>query len=148
MKLLITTEKELLLTSDFSIWLIKEIRKQLLLDIDLKHIKAWQLYLEKLLADKILPKQKLSADAIILQGINSLEYILTDNSVEISVNNKITIPNLNQVKLISIIKLINYGNNDIKGYPIFTDTFNYFAENIDAYIDKYISKVAFQERFK
>lgn len=148
MKLLITTDKDLLLNADFCDWLIKEIRKRLILEIDLKHVGKWQLYLEKRLADKVLPKQKISADSIILQGINNLDYIINDNSIEISVNNKITVPNLNQVKLISIIKLINYGNSDINGYPIFTYTFNYFAENINAYIDKYISKIAFQKGFR
>lgn len=148
MKLLITTDKKLLLNHEFCDWLIMQIRKKILLDINIKKVAIWQLYLEKILADKILPKQKISADNIILQGINNLEYIYTDYSIEISVNNKINIQNLDQVKLISIIKLINYGNKDIVGYPIFTDTFNYFAENIDAYIDKYISKVTFQKGFR
>ena len=148
MKLLITTDKKLLLNHEFCDWLIMQIRKKILLDINIKKVAIWQLYLEKILADKILPKQKISADNIILQGINNLEYIYTDYSIEISVNNKINIQNLDQVKLISIIKLINYGNKDIVGYPIFIDTFNYFAENIDAYIDKYISKVTFQKGFR
>jgi hypothetical protein len=45
---------------------------------------------------------------------------------------------LDRVRIETLCRLINYGNSSVKGYPIFTDTFNQVALNIKLYVDEYL----------
>ena len=57
--------------------------------------------------------------------------------LEINSNN--FIPNT-FAKFISIINTINYGTLTLAPYPIYTETFNYFAQNIEEYLDTYLKE--------
>ena len=43
------------------------------------------------------------------------------------------------MQLSEVVKLINFGCIDIKGYPLFTRVFNYITNNIPYYIEEFYS---------
>ena len=70
---------------------------------------------------------------ILIYGINHLHYTETSEKIIIKMNYYLNCPNID-AKLYDICKLVNYGNLNIKGYPIFTNVFKHILNNIDFYI--------------
>jgi hypothetical protein len=82
-------------------------------------------------------RKSFSGRDIFYAGANNLNVIkFFDGRVILQVD-----PNViyygTRVKLITLIRFLNYGNGDYKGYPIFTDTFNYVRNNLDAIYQLY-----------
>lgn len=79
---------------------------------------------------------KVSSRRVILLGMTTLVHKRFDTTTQIFMNPNITYPGTS-LKIYDLCKLINYGTISIDGYPIFTDTFNYFSKNIEKYVDRY-----------
>lgn len=84
-------------------------------------------------------KKKFSGRDIFIAGTNSLtltKYV--DGNITITID-----PNViyygTTIKLLTLLKFLNYGNGSYRGYPIFTDTFDYIMKNIDAIYKLYES---------
>lgn len=92
-------------------------------------LDVWDKYLEKLYPDK-----KLSAYDILKSGIFSIYFIVSNDIVVFKLDNNRKYKDMD-AKLHELCKLINYGNKDIKGCRIFTDTFLHVLGNIDLYIE-------------
>lgn len=119
-------------------WLAIEIRNTVIKDIDAIKLKHWDIYLNKELVYKNIYINQIKAIDIIAEGISNLYFQTFDRGFWISINPNILISGLDRVKLESICKLINYGNQEINGYPIFTDTFKYIADHINEYVEQYL----------
>lgn len=139
MKLEIGDPKNLLDRS-FIIWLKLKIRDKVLADINEAKLVKWDLYFNNNSHFRSIYKKKLSTKDFIIAGAINLDYIKSESSFIIRINNNYYTPGLDRVKLMSICKLINFGNTEVNGYPIFTDTFEYFAQNIQAYVEEYIHR--------
>lgn len=79
----------------------------------------------------------LSSRNIIYLGISHLSHRRYETETQLSIDDSLYYPGTN-IKISSLCKLINFGNMDIDGYPIFSNTFQHFRDNIDKYIDKHI----------
>ena len=137
MKLEIGDPKNLLDRS-FIEWLKVKIRNKILADVNLKKLENWDNFFNNQSMYKSIYKKKILTSDIILAGASNLDYVKSESNFWIRINPNIYTPGLDKVKLDVICKLINYGNRDLVGYPIFTDTFEYFAENINEYVDRYL----------
>lgn len=137
MKLEIGDPKNLLDRS-FIEWLRVKIRNKILADVNLKKLENWDNFFNNQPMYKSIYKKKILTSDIISAGASNLDYVKSESNFWIRINPNIYTPGLDRVKLDVICKLINYGNRDLVGYPIFTDTFEYFAENIDEYVDRYL----------
>ena len=107
-------------------FLIKIIKNRVITKLSLNKLKAWDKYLDA------INKNHESAKEIILISLSKLVYIIEDNYIIITINNNYVLSKLH-LKLIDAIKLINFGNMEIKGYPIISDTFQYVEKNIKGY---------------
>lgn len=137
MKLEISDPKNLLDRS-FIEWFKIKIRNKIVADVNLKKLENWDKFFNNQSMYKSIYKKKISTSDIILAGASNLDYVKSESNFWIRLNPNIHTPGLDRIKLDLICKLINYGNRDLVGYPIFTDTFEYFAENINEYVDRYL----------
>ena len=130
MQIKINDPKNILNYSFFE-WLIVKIRDKFLNDIDVRKLLRIEIFLKSLYKD-------IDVEKVILQAFDNLIITESINCYYIKINPNIFIANLDRVNLLSICKFINYGNAEIPGYQIFTNTFDHFAKNIDTYINRYL----------
>lgn len=137
MKLEIGDPKNLI-EDDFIIWLKIKIRDKIISDVKLDKLKNWDNFFNNQSMYKSIYKKKILTSGLIATGSSNLDHIKSESSFYIRINPNIYVPGLDRVKLESICKTINFGTQEIAGYPIFTETFDYFAEHIQEYLDRYL----------
>ncbi|MBO5712066.1 MAG: hypothetical protein J6R47_04440 [Acholeplasmatales bacterium] len=137
MKLEISDPKNLLDIS-FINWLKVKIRDKIITDINPKKLINWDNYFNQNNVYKSIYKKRISTLDIIIAGANNLDFSKSESNFMVNINHNIYTPGLDRVKIATVCKLINFGDLENKGYPIFTDTFDYFAENIQTYVDRYL----------
>lgn len=79
--------------------------------------------------------------SILIGSIENLKWTKSstgDYNIEVDPNQMV--PNL-QAKFIDIARLVNYGSLSTPAYPIYDDTFEYFADNLGNLIDKYLGGI-------
>ena len=73
---------------------------------------------------------------IIIMAINNLTVNKGKDYYIIEIDNNIIYPGYS-ITLENLCKLINFGNMDIKGYPIITNAFNHITVNVRGYFNRY-----------
>ena len=126
------------LDRSFINWLCIQIRNNVLSTLNTKKLINWDEYFNSESVYKSIYKKKIFTRDIIIAGISNLYYQTTEDGFWISINPNILTPGLDRIKLISVCKLINFGNRQIPGYPIFTNTFQDIANNINTYVERYM----------
>ena len=126
---------------DFIKWIKDKIKDKILSDLNIKKLDIWTNYINEQQIYKSIYKKKVNCLDVILAGIYNLIYKYTFDGFVIMINPNINLPGFDRVKIASICKLINYGNQDISGYHIFTDIFEYFANNINEYLKIYLDEI-------
>lgn len=82
-------------------------------------------------------KRYISARDMIIAAVYNLKSTKQpDNSYIISIDSAQTAPNI-RAKIIDIAQLINYGSLSTPAYPIFDDTFLFFADRLNDLYNKY-----------
>ena len=137
MKLQINDPKNLLDRS-FIMWFKVKVRDKIIQSIQDDKLKAWDKYINENPTYKSIYKKHINIKDIIVAGAANLDFTKSESNFMIFINRNIFTPGLDRIKLESICKLINFGSLEIKGYPIFTNTFDYFAESIQDYVDRYL----------
>ncbi len=77
-----------------------------------------------------------------INNIDKWFYEIIDNLQIKSQNNNYIIQinpykQIEGISLINLAKFINYGNLNNRGYPIFTQVFNYFSDNLQDFYNLY-----------
>ena len=125
MKLLIP-----IINYNFAEYLIREIQTWLYINLDQTKLISAQCFIN-------LIDEKVNLKDVFYFSLNCLVIKKYDNRLEIVFNESIKVPQTN-LKLINILKLINYGNTIVTPYPIYTNMFNYFEKNIETCYNRYI----------
>lgn len=122
----------------FGEWLIPRIKVKLISNISkYKGLVNWDKYLTKSSTlDRLYDMNYHSSDIVVFAAKN-LVCTGTDGEITIHFDYNKFVPGFNKLKLDTIIKTINYGTRDTKACPIFTDSFDYFAEDIETYVRQY-----------
>ena len=138
MTLNISTDKDL---TNFCNWLIPKIQEYFIDSINVKKLELYNIYLNgnKVILFDYGGKRILSAKNILIGGIYNLIVKRTINKFIIEINPNIFIPNTS-AKFIDIVKLINFGNMSLQGYPVVTETMDYFANNINKYYNEFLEE--------
>jgi hypothetical protein len=126
-----------MLDRSFINWLCIQIRNEVIANINLKKLDNWDRYFNSETVYKSIYKKRISTRDLIVAGVSNLYYQVSEDGFWISINPTKLTPGLDRIKLETICKVINYGNRQIIGYPIFTDTFQKVADNITDYVQKY-----------
>lgn len=137
MELRIQDDKGLVDTS-FGNWLIIRIQAKLISNISkYKGLVSWDKYLnESTTIDRLYDIEYHTSDIVIFAAKN-LVCDGTDGEIVIHFDFNKFVPGFNRLKLDTLIRTINYGTRDIKACPIFTESFNYFANDIGTYVRQY-----------
>lgn len=109
--------------------------------MDHRKINMWSEYLTETKIFEPTYSDKIFADKFILQAANNLTCNRFSSLLCIEINNNTYAEGLNQVKLIDVVKLITFGNQDKQGYTLIKDVFEEVAENINEYVNKYTDGV-------
>lgn len=125
----------------FCNWLIPKIQEVLVDEINENKLIKIDLFLNehKLLYFNYNEDRVISSKNILIGAIYNLHIQDNQNEVVIEINPNTIIPNT-FAKFIDIVKLINYGNLSLQGYPILDITMEFFAENIDFYYNEYLKE--------
>lgn len=135
--ILTLTDKDNIVDTDFGNWLIDHIRTKLISSINSNKLITWNEFINNTDVLDRLYNSSYSAEAIIIYASKHLKCNSSNGKIIIGIDDNILVPGFDRLKLKTICKLINYGTTDIKGYPIFSDTFNYFKDNILDYVRMY-----------
>lgn len=100
---------------------IKNITKSSLYNLDNK--KYYDKYLIK--------TYNISLNELITSFYNNIKVVRDDENYILFLDSNIHIKN---VKLITLVDLLNYGNQDIKGLNFFNNIFSFIQKNIDSLI--------------
>ena len=123
---------------DFGMWLIPKIKARLIADINKYSLKQFDEYINTTTSlDKLYSRIQYHSKDIIVFAANNLTCSGDDGEIVIRFDLTKLVPGFNQLRLNDAVKLINYGNLEIKGCPIFTNVFKHFEEEIDSYIGLY-----------
>lgn len=141
MELIIDNPNNLKL-DNFCKWLKLEMLKYVNIAINNSKLKLFDLYINNNLKINYIDNLNriIKPKSIILMAFKNLITIKNGNKIKIIVDPNINIPN-SHAKLIDIIKLINYGNTQLNPYPIISNTFDYFTNNLTSYYIKYLKGI-------
>ena len=121
-------------------WLITQIRRKYFTEVKIKKYSKVDDYLLKL---TFMERHKgISSHNIVQVGLSNLIVSSDVDSYYIHINDSIFFDSTEGIKLSSMCKLINYGTLSVKGYPIITELFTYYANNIDNLLKYYYTYVA------
>ena len=126
---------------DFGKWLCKRVSMLIRYKMDWRKINLWSDYLTETKIFEPIYSDKIFADKFILQASNNLTCNRFPSLLCIEIDNKKYAEGLNQVKLIDVVKLITFGNQEKQGYSLIKDVFEEVAENINEYVNKYTDGV-------
>ena len=127
MQLQINNKKQY--TDDFFRWLLQRIF--IVGCIYLNENKNRLIKIDSYLENVISGKRKYKAADIILSGLRNLQVFHNKQKIIISINKRVKLPRNDAFLLSTVCQLINYGNLELKQFPIFTYIFNYIKDNID-----------------
>ena len=136
---IVIIEQQNMLTDKFYAWFIKQIQSEFISKLDDKKLLSWNEYLTENF--RSVYKKRVSAKDVLLSGIYNLQITKSSSKLTIEINDNVFVPYLDRVKVKTLCKLINFGNTEMKGYPIFSTVFQDFTKDFNHYIDKYVSLV-------
>lgn len=123
-------------------WLLRIIRFQIIKNINHKKLLIFNEIVDKEnIFEKSNPydKNKFDVRKAVVISLNNLQINRIKNVYIIRISDNVVFPGYN-VKLSTICKLLNYGNTNIKGYPIYTQAFDNVRLNLKKYYQQYIKQ--------
>lgn len=126
-----------IIDENFARWLVPYIRTRLIASISQYKLAQWDDYITNSTTITKLYDKEYKASDIIIFAANNIVYTCLPGEIIINFDNTKFIPGFDRLRIDTIVKLINYGTLEIKGCPIFLNTFNYFEKHIDLYVKYY-----------
>ena len=120
---------------EFVLYIIKKLQEYIIGNINDKKLSFIEVYINQ--NYKSIYRNYISARDIIISGAMNITYQIYPNKFVIELDSKQILYGTN-AKLYDICKLINFGVLGISAYPIFTDSFNYFKDNLDYMYEYYL----------
>jgi hypothetical protein len=121
----------------FGKWLIPKITADIINRIDKSKLLKWDDYLTNSSSlARIYSKNYRAYDVLVFAAKNII-CTGTKGSIVIKIDDNIMMPGFDRVKVKDLVKLITNGNLEVKGYPVVSDVFNDFANNINKYMRLY-----------
>lgn len=126
---------------DFIQWLVKHIKSQILLSLDLRNLYPATMYQKKHKLFKAHDDSQKALDftAAIQQGVSLITYRQVKDNwiIEVPQNNPY---NGYFTTIYTLCKFVDSGCNELRGYPIFTKTFKGVAANVSKYYAQFLQE--------
>ena len=120
---------------EFVLYIIKKLQEYIIGNINDKKLSFIEVYINQ--NYKSIYRNYISARDVIISGAMNITYQIYPNKFVIELDSKQILYGTN-AKLYDICKLINFGVLGISSYQIFTDSFNYFKDNLDYMYEYYL----------
>lgn len=124
----------------FGFWLMRKIKQHFNASLDPQKLIQWDKFFSES-EEFVSIYGKISSQHLMRVAISNLMLKKLPDSIEIFVNKNLFAPGLDRVKLDTVCRLITFGNQSVKGYPVLLNTFQYFVDNINYYIDLYDEEI-------
>lgn len=121
---------------EFTEYLIEQMQDWMYQNLKPDKLKALQTYVDALPEYKSIYRKSLNLKDICFASVHNLTYRKYQGKTLITFNYNTRVFGL-QVKLVDVIKLINYGNLIARPYPIFDDMFQHFKTYLSYYYALY-----------
>lgn len=125
------------LDRDFGFWLISRIKEHFNYELDPKKLINWDKFLNESDEFVSIYNQNISSEKILRLGVNSLAVRKIPGRMEIYLMKNKFVPGLDRVRVDTACRLITFGNQSIRGYPVLLTTLQHFSDSINYYIDLY-----------
>ena len=120
---------------EFVLYIIKKLQEYIIGNINDKKLVFIEEYINQ--NYKSMYRKHISARDVLVSGAMNLTYQIYANKFTVEIDSKQILYGTN-AKLYDICKLINFGVLGIGSYPILTDSFDYFKDNLDYMYEYYI----------
>lgn len=120
---------------EFVLFIIKQLQKYIIANTNADKLAFVELYINE--QYKSVFRKYFSAFEIVVCGAMSITYNIYEYKFIVELNPNEILYGTN-AKIIDLCKLINYGVMGILPYPIFTDSFEHFKENLIFYYEYYL----------
>ena len=136
----ITISNEKGFDEDFFNWLPYEVRDYIIASIDPDKLIKVDTYINTNKFFHSPFKDNISSKDVIVAAANNLKVDRYWNRVVLSIDSNAVVPNTTS-KILTVIKLVNFGSLSVMGYPVVTKCFKFVEDNIDAFYEKYLWSV-------
>ena len=120
---------------EFVLYIIKKLQEYIIGNINDKKLVFIEEYINQ--NYKSIYRKHISARDILVSSAMNLTYQIYANKFTVEIDSKQILYGTN-AKLYDICKLINFGVLGIGSYPILTESFDYFKDNLDYMYEYYI----------
>lgn len=120
---------------EFVLYIIKKLQEYIIGNINDKKLVFIEEYINQ--NYKSVYRKHISARDILVSSAMNLTYQIYANKFTVEIDSKQILYGTN-AKLYDICKLINFGVLGIGSYPILTESFDYFKDNLDYMYEYYI----------
>lgn len=120
---------------EFVLYIIKKLQEYIIGNINDKKLVFIEEYINQ--NYKSIYRKHISARNILVSSAMNLTYQIYANKFTVEIDSKQILYGTN-AKLYDICKLINFGVLGIGSYPILTESFDYFRDNLDYMYEYYI----------
>lgn len=134
MKIIIPKEKNF--PDGFYDWLLPEIRDLVIADTNEKKLLKIDEYINANKYFHSIFRKNISSKDILYSAVSNLKIFKYWDRTEITFDSNLTIPNTT-TKMLTVVKVINFGTIHIMGYAIITKCFKYIQDNIDEFYNIY-----------
>ena len=100
--------------------------------LNIKKLDTYDEYFNSPEFEEIANNVHISSRRVLLMGMTNLSHKRYKSTTHIFINPNINYPGT-YIKVIDLCKVINYGTMSIEAYPIISETFDHFANNIEKY---------------
>lgn len=120
---------------EFVLYIIKKLQEYIIGNINDKKLVFIEEYINQ--NYKSIYRKHISARDVLVSSAMNLTYQIYANKFTVEIDSKQILYGTN-AKLYDICKLINFGVLGIGSYPILTESFDYFKDNLDYMYEYYI----------
>ena len=113
---------------EFVLYIIKKLQEYIIGNINDKKLVFIEEYINQ--NYKSMYRKHISARDVLVSGAMNITYQIYANKFTVEIDSKQILYGTN-AKLYDICKLINFGVLGIGSYPILTESFDYFKDNLD-----------------
>ena len=120
---------------EFVLYIIKKLQEYIIGNINDKKLVFIEEYINQ--NYKSIYRKHISAKDVLVSSAMNLTYQIYANKFTVEIDSKQILYGTN-AKLYDICKLINFGVLGIGSYPILTESFDYFKDNLDYMYEYYM----------
>lgn len=125
---------------EFLIYLIDLMRQWFITNLDEDKLIQIEEYVNSTPRYKSIYRKHINLKDICYSGIENLRYFKFSGNSVIQFDYNISVYGLNNIKLIELLALVNYGNLLVKPYPVFNNMFSFFNKNINYFWNRFLEE--------